>query len=222
MTKAIVFDFDGVIADSMPLQEACWRSAVRLIMKADGDEVESKIIRNLYDGFAGTQMFLDVEVTDEQQGLLRRTKDEQWSKINAQTPLMADASMIIRELKNGFVLSIATTAERNYVEAVLNREDLMSSFRFIATNADVSRPKPASDLVDAIVEKGNFHKNEVCVIGDSENDRLMARNADVGFVLFGEQLRVKSESDMIHLTNWKEVRKLFFGGLLNNNNASWL
>ena len=205
MNDGVVFDFDGVIADSMPLQEQCWRASVREVASEVGDRLELQITENLYKGFAGDQMFLSTDLSVEQKKRLRVTKDLKWNAIRNATPLMVDARKTLKVLTERYSLFIATTANRSYVEAVLNRDELLGLFEIILTNADVPNPKPHPDMLNKILAESRIARDHLLMVGDSESDLKMADNANVAFVPFGVDWSQIIYSEKSGARTWREL-----------------
>jgi len=205
MYDGIVFDFDGVIADSMPPQERCWRASVRDVIGDAREQIETQIVENLYKGFAGEQMFRSIDLSFEQKKNLRVTKDEMWNEIRNSTPLMAGANEALKRLSRRYSLFIATTANRQYVDAVLAREALESVFAIVLTNADVPKPKPHPDMLNRIMSDSGIVKARILMVGDSESDLQMAKNADISFMPFGAGWSSKIAAEMNGAANWQEL-----------------
>lgn len=181
----LVFDFDGVIADSMPLQEKCWTLAVDEIV-GDGKEKALGVIRtNLYAGMARERVFKNVNLPPDIRNRLRARKDELWQAIAAQTPLFNGAKELIRALSRRYAVSIATTAGRKYAESILAREAIIDVPKLIITDADVQNPKPAPDMLFEIARSLRSEPDKLCVIGDTLTDLEMANSAHASFIWFG-------------------------------------
>ncbi|HET6351519.1 MAG TPA: HAD-IA family hydrolase [Coriobacteriia bacterium] len=202
--EAIVFDFDGVIANSMGMQEQAWR-----VVTQDDPELQRRIVENLYAGRAGETMFDGTDLTDGRRDQLRRSKDTLWDAARSEVALMAGAASAIPRLGGKFPLGLATSADRPYVESLLQREGLISYFRVLMTNADVPNPKPAPDMLVAAASQLEVELRKVLMIGDTDADRQLAANAGTQFLRFGSAR--PDVAGVQSVSGWPELEVLLLG-----------
>lgn len=180
--KLIAFDFDGVIADSMPGQERAWRQAA----SAAGCSLhlEERLVGNFYDGNAGSRMFEGLDLTPETAGRLRSAKDAIWLAMRDSTPLMRGSETALPRIAEQYVVAVATTADSKYVTGLLAREKLLTFVSAIVTDRDVPNPKPAPDMLFRLIGDLSCDAKDTCLVGDSRTDYEMSRAAGVGFIRF--------------------------------------
>lgn len=212
--RVLAIDFDGTIANSMPPQEHTWRQAVRLVV---GDpNLEKIIIGNLYEGRSGEKMFKGTNLSGDIKSKLRMEKNKMWHASRNDTPLFDKANEVLRALSQRIPIWIATTADREYVEAVLKREALSDCFSGIVTDRDVMQPKPAKDMIVKIATASAAEIAAICLVGDSANDWEMSKNSGCKFALLKTtpfwpipEADTKKNGAII-AENWLELRiKLF-------------
>ncbi len=205
-TMVVVLDFDGVVVDSMPLQERAWREAARSAPKCE--EPEDAIVRNLYTGKAREKMFDGLELSKEKKRLLRAKKDELWFRLRRTVPLMPGARKIIPLLARRYRVAIATTADRAYVENVLSRERLDRYISHVITDADVSRPKPAPDMLEALAIRFGIGVSKLYLVGDTDSDQDMSRAAGCTFIRFGLCEGAASPRAQTVAESWRHLGQL--------------
>jgi HAD superfamily hydrolase (TIGR01509 family) len=203
--KLLVFDFDGVIADSMPGQERAWREAVRRV--AGRSKVEADVVRNLYAGQAGERMFEGLGLMPDQQRAIRSVKDELWNAERNATPLMPGAATALAQLAADWTIAIATTADREYVQSILDREQLLSVVGHIVTDNDVPHPKPSPDMLLELMKKFDLAPRELLLVGDSRTDYEMSQAAGVGFIRFASHAAAASVPAPA-VSSWVELARL--------------
>lgn len=205
--RAIAFDFDGVIVDSMPVHAACWREALETVLGSEADRYVDAIRRNLFGGRAGRGMFEGIELCEDARRALRTHKDRLWEARAATVALMPRASAVLTSLTRRYPLAIATTARRDFVNAILERERLSTVFSLIVTNADVARPKPAPEMLETISRGLGIAVSAVAMVGDTAFDRRMAEAAGSPFLWFG------SGDEDAHpvVADWRAVAQMFTG-----------
>jgi phosphoglycolate phosphatase len=206
LIKGIAFDFDGVIADSMPMQEKAWIEAIEKL----GDDVtidqKDALLRNFWSGSAGVQIFDDTGISIEIQSKLRETKDSIWKSERISVPAISGVVEAIREISKAFSLSISTTAPREYVVSNLKKFGILDHFAHIITNDDVLNPKPAPDALFKISQLLFIDHRELLMIGDTIIDYQMASKAGSNFVLFSKRKSPHLELEGVRIySNWSSL-----------------
>lgn len=148
MKAAIVFDFDGVLADSEPLhlgaaQEAC---------AADGVTITRGEYYADYVGFDDRGMFRAIAAAhgrawdDGKIGALVEAKARAFDAVIARTDVLyPGAAECVERMAAVYPIGIASGALRHEISAVLRRAGLDHHFRFIVSAEDTPRSKPAPD-----------------------------------------------------------------------------
>jgi HAD superfamily hydrolase (TIGR01509 family) len=148
MIAAIVFDFDGVLADSEPLHLRAYQEVLSpLGVTLTRDDYyahflgynDEDMFRNLAaaQGLAMDQRRLEALIAEK-----GRVYD---SVIESTSVLYPGAAAVIARMAAAFPLGIASGALRHEIEAVLRREGLERHFRFIVASGDTLHSKPAPD-----------------------------------------------------------------------------
>lgn len=204
--QAVALDFDGVVADSMPWQEQAWVRALDEVIPSAGEGLRSKIRRNLYAGKAGSQMFEGIELPPEKLRSLRHSKDDLWRDLQPRVALMEGAGAGLRKLSACLPLTIATTSDRRYVQALLERENVADCFAMVLTGRDVENPKPAPDSLFKIADALEIPLDSLLLVGDTVTDLKMARAAGSPFILFGgSAVGEDLPSSIERAYSWKEL-----------------
>lgn len=210
--SAIVFDFDGVIANSMPMQERAWRQAIEHILGLNAGSILNQILYNLRSGRAGVKMFEGVAVSADKRTALRKEKDAIWDGIRYSVPLLADVNQFLPVFALRYLVAIATTAERGYVKCVLQRERLLEYFQHIITDRDVVTPKPAPDMLFELSKRLKLSINNMCMVGDTITDFEMCNAAGCEFILLSAEggfFEVNGLRPAIIVKSWMELGKIF-------------
>ncbi len=210
--RAIAFDFDGVVVDSMPVHWSCWRDALETVLGAQAGRHHDAIRRNLFSGRAGPSMFEGTVIPDEARGALRTRKDALWLERAAAVPLMPHAAEALATLCSRYPLAIATTARRTFVTGILSRENVSAVFSVVVTNADVSRPKPAPEMLLRIAGDLALPASEIAMVGDTAFDRQMADAAGSPFLWFETDplpRSVHGDDGNPVVTDWPALARIF-------------
>lgn len=145
---AIVFDFDGVLADTEPLH----LGATQRVLTEVGVELTRDEYYGRYLGYDDDGMFARIAL-DRRLGWSARDRSDLVARKSAMMPLLLqqpgvlfpDAADAVRRLAAHYPLAIASGAQRNEIELVLGAADLVSCFRFIVAAGDTPLGKPAPD-----------------------------------------------------------------------------
>ena len=149
MLQAIVFDFDGVIADSEPLHLRAYQT----ILAREGIELTHDDYYGRYLGFDDSGLFRalakdrGIEITDDRVDEWIDAKSAVIEELlSGQPVLFPGAAECVRALAARFPLAIASGALAPEIQLVLEHEDLLHCFKSIASASDGVRGKPAPDL----------------------------------------------------------------------------
>ena len=144
--RAIVFDFDGVIANSEPLHFRAYRD----VLADSGVMLEEKDYYARYLGHddlgAFRQIGLDCSIVwspDQLAGLVRQKATLMEELERSHSVLFAGAADAVRRLAEAFPLAIASGALRGEIERVLQRENLAGYFAGVVGAEDTPASKPA-------------------------------------------------------------------------------
>lgn len=178
--KMIIFDMDGTLVNS----GYAIANTVNYVRENLGfTKLEKEhILEKLNDVNINTAKFFygTDEFTLQQQKLFESYYNE---NCLCALKLYDGIKELLDSLKNDFKLSIATNANSYYARKMLKHLEIEDYFCTIIGYNDVKRPKPNSDMVDAILEKHNIKKENAQLIGDSNKDILAAFNAGIDSVL---------------------------------------
>lgn len=207
MIKTILFDFDGVIIDSMSVRDEGFKIIAE---KSTRDEnIINKFIK-YHRVNAGLSRFVKIKYLYEE--MLGKTISEEKIQefANEFSILMklklVDKSVIINETVE-FIKSIYQKINLHIVSGSEEKElnflckELGISNYFITIEGS---PTHKNDLVKEIMNKYNYDKDETILIGDSINDYNAAVINNLEFYGFNNsELKVKSKYYIDNFDNFK-------------------
>ena len=173
--KLLVFDWDGTLMDSEAHIVSCMQFAITSLAlePRSADQVKNIIGLGLHEAVVG--LYPDADAT-----LVRALADryrEHWLAGNQQSQLFPGVEDTLRLLKDeGFRLAVATGKGRCGLDKVLEETGL--SGLFDATRcSDETRSKPHPMMLEQIMSELNIAPDQTIMVGDTEYDMAMARNA---------------------------------------------
>ena len=183
MSKLIIFDWDGTIADSASHIVNSVNFAARKILnneKSD-DEVKQVIGLSLVEAF---KFLFGAENIDKFDCF-----SAEYKKFYAldRPRMFQGVDLVLNELKkNNYQLAVATGKSRKGLENDINAFQLNGMFDSTQT-VDECFSKPNPQMIHNILKEVGVEKKNVLMVGDSIYDQRMAINANVDFlaVLYG-------------------------------------
>jgi HAD superfamily hydrolase (TIGR01509 family) len=148
MLRAIVFDFDGVLANSEPLHYQAYRDVLagEGIALAQADYYGQYLGYDDYGAFQAIARDRGHAWSDTQIAGLIATKAQQMEALERTTSVMfPGAAALVRRAADAVPLAIASGALRAEIVRVLDREELTTCFTAIVAAEDTPASKPAPD-----------------------------------------------------------------------------
>jgi beta-phosphoglucomutase len=177
---AIVFDFDGVLADSEPLHLKAYQS----ILEPEGIHLDMKTYCERYLGYDDEgsirQVVTDYGLLlgDEEIEVLLREKARVFEKlVSGGDMLYPGAAACAKRLGAAWPIGIASGALRAEIELMLRGARLAEAFRFIVSAGDTERTKPAPDPYLRAAELHGVPPAQCVAIEDSHWGLQSARDA---------------------------------------------
>ena len=178
--KMLLFDMDGTLINS----GAMIANTINYVRKNIGLKPMSKdhILENVNDPnvnsaefFYGTKHF-----TDEQSVLFENYYHEHCL---TDLEIYDGIKELLEDLKSDFSFTVATNANSEFANKMLNHLELGHYFESIVGYNDVQKPKPHPEMIYKILDQHNILKHNAQLIGDSHKDIQAANKAGIDSVL---------------------------------------
>jgi len=201
--KTILWDFDGVIMDSMPVRD----KGFEIVLKSYPKEQVVLLMQyhrsngglSRYNKFR--YFFEEIRketITDEEIKVLA----EKFSLVMLQNLL--DENLLINDsvrfIKNNYkkyAMHIVSGSDGNELRYICEKLDL--SKYFISIDGS---PSPKNELVKELLEKYAYKKEETCLIGDSFNDLQAAVENNIEFLGYNNIELINKSSTYITSFNF--------------------
>jgi phosphoglycolate phosphatase-like HAD superfamily hydrolase len=181
MNKGIIFDFDGVICDSVSVKT----DAFATMYKAYGDEVVARVISHHHEhgGISRYEKFryyhkefLGVVLTDEEVMML----GDIFSSIALQkvidSPYLPGVLNFIKKSQRNSDLFICTGTPESEIRIILDKKGLTKYFKGI-----YGAPKNKADIIQEIIHTYRFSNKELEFYGDAMTDYNAAKATNIKF-----------------------------------------
>lgn len=180
MTKALLFDFDGTLADTLPFYIQAYDGALRTI----GFTLPDKEIVRLCFGKKEDVVCKALNVPEKTE-LFRSTYFDGVRTKFKNAPLFDGVLELLAVLKEKNIkVGIITFAYRWYIDQMVALYGLTPSIDMVISTDDVKNPKPDPEAVLSFCTRFDLSPADCIVIGDSKSDILMGNAAGSRTVLF--------------------------------------
>ena len=213
MYSCAIFDFDGTLADTNAGIVATFRKTTEVlgIPCPTDDEITATIGLPLKQNFLVAIPGIEESLADECVVTYRRLFDEIAIPVISLFPRVRETLEALR--RRGVRLFIATSRSRRSLSMICTRQGILDYFEGLYTADDVTRHKPAPDIVELILANAGLPAADALVIGDTTFDLMMGHAAGCPAcgVTYGNHSRARLlESDPEYLVDCiSEVLPLF-------------
>jgi beta-phosphoglucomutase len=170
MIQAIVFDFDGVLADSEPLHLRAYQDVLAplgIVLTRD-DYYSTYLGYNDAGVFARLGSAHGVEMGEGRIAALIEEKSAVFDALLASTDVLyPGAAALVDRLGAAFPLGIASGALKHEIRTILRGAGLEDRFRFIVASGDTPRSKPSPDPYLRAAELHGLPAGQCLAIEDS-------------------------------------------------------
>ncbi len=179
--KAVIFDFDGTIVDTVGLLSEAWSKAASLMkIRIDPKDVAR------YVGLAGPEISLKIAGGDEAKAAeLRRLKDEIYdSEYIDRIRLFEDVEPSLSTLRSrGLKIAVASSQTTRRLKKYLSLLSVLKMVDVLVGSDTVARRKPAPDIFLKAAGLLGVKPDECFAVGDTCFDCESAKKAGMRFIL---------------------------------------
>lgn len=182
MIRAIIFDFDGVIAESVQVKTDAFTEMYRSF----GQEVVQKVVgHHLAHGGVSRfekfklyhKEFLGIDLTEKEvEELAKEFSNLVVDKVIS-APYVKGAYEFISKNYKVYDLFISSATPREEISKIVKARGLLKFFRGV-----YGSPEKKDEHVHIIMNRNNYKISEVVFVGDAPSDRDAARINNIGFI----------------------------------------
>jgi HAD superfamily hydrolase (TIGR01509 family) len=176
MPEAVIFDLDGVLVDS----EQIWNGVKEQLVRETGGRWRDEAPHTMM-GMSSPEWSVylrdDLGVPMEAGAINREVVRRMDDGYRRALPLLPGASDAVRALAARWPLALASSANRELIDLVLELAGVAGHFRASVSSEEVERGKPAPDVFLAAAYRLGADPRRTAAIEDSHNGILAAHAA---------------------------------------------
>jgi HAD superfamily hydrolase (TIGR01509 family) len=168
MPDAVIFDLDGVLMDS----EQRWNAAKESLVRETGgrwrDEAPAVMMGMSspeWSAYLRDDLGVPMELDAISRDVVRRMEDGYRRKL----PLLPGADAAVRALAGRWPLGLASSANRDIIDLVLELAGFGDAFQVTVSSEEVERGKPAPDVYERTAHELGVAAAQCVAIEDSSN-----------------------------------------------------
>lgn len=179
-TRALIFDCDGTLADTMPLHLICWRKAMR--------ELGGDITPDEFWGWAGVPTKPIIEMLNKRHGYTidpdagGELKERYYLDAVHRVEPIREVVDVVEQYRGKLPMAVATGGQLFVVTQTLQTIGLIDAFDAIVTADDVAHGKPAPDIFLESARRLNTPPEHCIVFEDADNGVVAAKAAGMAYV----------------------------------------
>jgi beta-phosphoglucomutase len=175
MITTVIFDLDGLLADTEPLHCRAYQEALQskgaTLTETEYVEHWVRHGKGIVDWIADHGLNLDAHE-------LRALKSKRYLELLASSLHPMDGALeLLEKLSGRKTLALASSSYRDAVDGVLQGLHLAGYFKVIVSGLDVAKVKPAPDIFLAAAHQAGAAPSECVVLEDAEKGVLAASRA---------------------------------------------
>lgn len=164
--KAVLFDLDGTLVDSMWLWEDIDREYLSRFDITLPDDLQD-LIQGM--SFSETAVYFKERflIPHSLEEIKAEWNEMAWKKYAEEVPLKEGVLSVLKELRNrGISMGIATSNSKELVELVIGKLGIAEYFSSIRTSCEVAKGKPSPDIYQLVAEDLGAEPAECLVFED--------------------------------------------------------
>lgn len=179
MLKAVIFDLDGLLVDSTPVQQEAMQRFVesfgKIYLKPKAHDEGMRII----DIIREYKDIFDLPGSVEE--LYHKRQAIFFELVQTQLALFPGALPLLEKLRSrNLKLAIATSGDRDYLRLIMQKfPELQQYFSVVITSEDVRRGKPYPDVYEKTLVQLGVAPNEAVILEDSVNGIIAGKRANI-------------------------------------------
>ncbi|PLR95140.1 HAD family hydrolase [Bacillus sp. T33-2] len=174
--KAIIFDFDGTLADTLPI---CFYAFQSVFKHFDGRDLSAEEIKQMF-GPSETGIIRENLLSADKELAIELFYHSYLEKHSDFVKRVLEIDDLLLDIKaRGLMLGVVTGKARRSLDISLKQLEMDNLFDVIITGDDVIQPKPHPEGLLKAIQFLGVDKEDTIFVGDSDADILAGKQAEV-------------------------------------------
>lgn len=188
MLECVIFDLDGLMVDSEPLQFQAYREAFAYF----GFELTIARWTQWHAVESSTRHFVESEELDLDAEAVRAKKKQIYDRMIAdELRLKPGVSELVDALASGYRLCVASGSRRESIEGCLEKFSMLQHFEHLCSATEVKRSKPYPDVYLHALELMQVAPSSTLALEDSPTGLAAATAAGLTCVVCPDSFLAK-------------------------------
>ncbi|RLQ97457.1 HAD family hydrolase [Falsibacillus albus] len=174
--KAVIFDFDGTLANTLPI---CFQAFQQVFREFDDKELTADEIKSMFGPSETGIIRKNLLIPQKEQAIELYYQSYKKKHSEFVQPNKEIDALITYLKKEGYKLGIVTGKARRSLDISLDALQMEDLFEVIITGDDVLDPKPHPEGIEKALSLLGVHPTDALFIGDSDADIEAGRRANV-------------------------------------------
>jgi HAD superfamily hydrolase (TIGR01509 family) len=185
--RAVLFDFDGVIADTENIHIVAWQHTLGRMGWLIPDQVAAKAAE-VDDRLWLQALFASKKIKEADiEGWCRRKQELTIRMLKESPPIYPGLAALVERLRGKVRLGVVSTTWRENVTSTLEAAKLSDAFEFVVGKEDVEEVKPDPEAYRLALRKLGMPGSEVIAIEDSPGGLAAAVGAQLRILAVGHR-----------------------------------
>jgi len=194
LIKAVIFDVDGTLIDSVKEHAESWVKTFQEFGKEISSDEARKLVGMGSDQFLGD--YFTKEEVEEKKSKIDKYRSELFAKeyMAKIKPFPKVRELFLKLKEDGIKIVLASSATEEEVEKYEEIARIKDLVEKKTSSDDAAESKPEPDIFQAACAKlGKINKQDIVVIGDTPYDAIAAKKAELRIfgVLTGDWTKEK-------------------------------
>jgi HAD superfamily hydrolase (TIGR01509 family) len=188
--RALLFDFDGVLADTENVHVAAWQRTLEVLGWEVSDEVCARAVE-IDDRVFLADLFSERKIErGDVEGWVQRKQILTASMLSDSPRLYPGVAPLIQRLRRRkrVALAVVSTTWRENIETVLKGSGLLNAFAVLVGKEDVRAVKPDPECYRLALSRLGVEAGEAVALEDSASGLASARGAGLRALAIGHRL----------------------------------
>ena len=212
MIKAIVFDFDGVILESANIKTEAFSEVVKDYPKPQAEAFAAYhmshmgISRHVKFRYFIEEILGQPYCENVEQELADRFAEIVFKRV-IKCPFVPGAREFLERNYKRYALYVASGTPQEELQQIMEGRDLNGYFKAV-----YGAPMKKEEIVESICRGENFHRGEMCFVGDALTDKMAAYHTGLNFIGRNTEDNAKDFKDVTYrVDNLMQMEKLLGG-----------